>query len=310
MFDERLKKLPMEIKGLILENMAAQDLDQLRNVRLTNKFVNTAILSNETGIVWSAVNSKSSVYRTAHILNHDVCPPINPGFEYLSSMARRCDMAKQLAILAAAEVETTGPSCGGTLLDETSRTRFIKNLGPYVLALDHFFECFHGRLVEKINDLPNPTGLSSVSVKYNRETVSRICALYGILDRAFHRKIEGPDYIASTLFEYRPPDDSDCFLAFLTFGGLAALRETMKGTYTWKTGTFMSDILHRNHGPRRSDRRVFNQLVYGLPEHVLYCGFVVKSHGSPDQACSRKEEFERFYQYLLTHEGSAPDLLQ
>ena len=343
----RLRNLPTEIKTLILYFMAAQDVHQFRAIRLCSKSFEKTISIHQDSIVWAALNSKKSIYRTASVLRRrryraasifglSPLQPVIPDLQHLFGMARRCDIARQLASSLASLFQTTQFSFKGTRLSEASRARFIRNLEPYALALAHFFECYRNGLahyepVTRQYSWSNEVQLSILSDIYKKETVFRICALYSvltsILDNKVHHLISEPRFSARTMLDWEVKYYSGCIEIF-TFGGLEAvtalLMETDKRRYLniiekhfarafpFLSLTNLTVSLPASTLPTISyvsTRRVYSRLPHNKPQLPLDFDYL-RTRGYPEGMCSKDQEIDRFYQHLLTYEGNAPDLLR
>ena len=327
---------------MILYVMAVQNVENLQAVRGSDNWHNTLILEKQREFVRDAFNSYS-LYGIASRLYHTLYRPVNPGLTYLYRIARRCDIAKQLAIALAAQLQKTPYSnlSGSQLpkepLDEATYGRFIKNVLPYNIALANFFERYRDGLA---NYAPNPSHANSIrtpSVRvgipiltrnYNRETVYRICALYDILKRIIGIKFNiwypGVRQVyMDRLLAIDGTNYSHCTDVF-TFGGLEAVKDIMVQPNLGRRLSILHDhfarvspdYITRAHALPAStlsklDRATIERICRLLPsdgDRVLDF-YTLAVGGFPRERCSREEELKRFYKHLVTYEGDVPELI-
>ena len=96
-------------------------------------------------------------------------------------MTRRCVIAKHLAIVFAGKLREKRSWLSKRLQDSDSFDRFVKNVGPYLLALGNFFECYRDALASfepngKIEE--REIAYTILSSRYDAKTMYRTCALY------------------------------------------------------------------------------------------------------------------------------------
>lgn len=342
----RLEKLPTEIKDLVLFFLAAQDVHHLQAVRRTSRSSNTTILVSEHKIVWCALNSQNSPYHTAHRLYDDLDQGVDRNFGYLFGMARRCEIAKQLAIAIADNLQTSQSLLLGRRLDEgldePSRNRFIKNAEPYVLALANFFECYRNRLASWVNGIPRPNPARSTSERvqfsilsgrYNKETMYRICALYHLLKCIVSHKLTRL-YLTHqrariTMRSHIHPGVGG--IAFFngpidlfTFGGLEAIKDIVAETDPSRYSGIVEDHLARaypyqiarSHNllpstlpviSRAAAHQVLSLLPHGAQPFLSY--YSPGSDGVPNERRPLEQELDCFYEHLTTYEGGEPELV-
>ena len=324
---------------MILWIIATQSVAQLQAVRGSNRFNNRTILANELDVVRFAVARRHSPLYTANRLYHSLYQPGNHDLQYLFRIARKCDIAKQLAIALAARFQTTGyPSSSnsqlsGKCMDGASYRRFVKNIVPYILALDHFLECYRDALVSYVpdsrlaNSLWSPTfkvELSLLPRKYNRETVYRMCSLFGILKNILDQKISTPirndDGRLIQMSGSTYNGDAD----FFTFGGIEAIKDIMERSEKEECLSILKDhfaracpdLFSRDHALPTStlskvDRAGAEKLCRSLPPaicQVLDLG-CVWWYGFLQERCCGEQELHRFCDHLTSYEGDEPELI-
>lgn len=321
---------------MIMCFMAAQDVGQLQAIRRSNKYLNTTILKNQYDIVRYALHNKTSQYYTVSRLYYNLCLPVNPGFSYLFSIARRCDIAKQLAVALATQLQKTHYSKSsdsqfpGKRFDEASYVRFIRNVLPYIHALAHFFESYRNGLFNYQFEprFARYTRLSADTVEchmlrsiYDRETVDRICTLYGELKYILYRRLGGAHSMItmSRLRLIRGSDDFD-FVKLFTFGGIEAVKDTMVQPSRARRCEILKDhfaralpdSFTRAHTLPPStlskiDRTAAAKIGRLIPRRM--CILEDEWVGYPKELRSMDKEQDRFYEHLVTYKGDDPKLI-
>lgn len=329
---------------MILRIIASKSIAQLQAVRRSDKFHNHTILANELDVVQYAVARRNSPLYTANRLHHSLYQPGNHDLRYLFRIARKCYIAKQLAAPLAARFQTNGyhPSSSksqpsGKFVDGASYGRFVKNMVPYILALDHFLECYRNGLVSYVpdprhaNSVLNPSfrvEFSILSRNYNRETVYRICSLYDnlnyLLDLQIPSRIrDGRDIMMMSLLHI-----SGCSYSghadIFTFGGLEVIKDMMEQSESEAClyiledhfARALPDLLTRDHALPTStlskvDRAGAERICRLLPPascRVLNLD-ILKYYGFPQERCWKIQELHRFHDHLTNYEGDEPELI-
>ena len=314
--------------------MAVLDVGQLQAIRGSDHFYNRTIQLRQGEIVSSALDRRNSLYRTANRLYHGLRQPTIPGFNYLFGIARRCDIAKQLAGALVDQLLEINFSLPETRLDEASYDRFIRNVRPYLLALAHFFECYRDGLVGYTGangTLFQPPSsrveISVLSSKYNQETVWRISALYLMLKSILDHKVgnlygRGLKVAMNELLDLGPTNYSDCVDIF-TFGGLEAVKDIMAAPdpkqYPWIIvdhfaracpGIPRAHALPASTLPR-IDRAAARRICHLLPpiSVPILDPFLLSLFRFSEERRFNKLELDRFFKHLTTYEGDQPDLV-
>lgn len=321
----------MELKMAILCYMAVLDVGQLQAARGSCKLINRTIQIRQDEIVSSSLDRKNSLYRTANRLYHSLHQPNNPDFKYLFRIARRCDIAKQLAGALADQLLEIKSSLPEIRLDEASHDRFVRNVGPYLLALAHFFECYRDSLASYSGATNTPflstrVEISVLSSKYSRETVWRISALYLMLKSIIDHKVgnlygRGLKITMSELLDVGPTNYSNRVDIF-TFGGLEAVKDIMTARDSKRYHRIIVDHFARAcpgirahdlpastlpHIDRAAARRICHLLPpLSLPILDPYILWLFRFSG---ERRSSKLELDRFVKHLTTYEGDEPDLV-
>ena len=300
--------------------MAARSVENYQAIRGANSFYNQSLLINQCKIVQYAFNGMNPLYGTASHLYHSLYRPVNPDRTYLFRIARRCDIAKQLAVALAAQLQNAG-----TRFDEVSYGKFTRNVVPYLLAHTHFFECCRDGLANYVPDPSHPNSLMKPSARvemsilagrYNRETVYRICALHRMLKRIIA--------MYYWLLDVRGVDFIDC-TEFFTFGGLEAVKDAFLGPgLDHRVSIVDRHFVRASPNPfarphallpstfSRVDRATAAKICRLLPdpqhpvlevENLWLCGFPLS------ERCQTEREVARFHEYLVTYEGDEPELV-
>lgn len=316
--------------------MAVQNMRALEFIQKSDSLRNVVLLENNNEIVQYAFNSHTSLYHTAKHLYYSLYYPLNPGLDYLFRIARRCDIAKDLAVALADQLQKTHTSNSsnfqlpGIRFDPASYDRFITNVQPYIIALAHFFECFRDELA-RYNPSPyylkRNVELSILTSKYNRETAHRICALYYTLKKILDQKLDDASHTMCRIALDKPlqimgTTYSDCIDVFI-FGGLEAVKDIMVQP-TVADGLSIAEDHFARAFPD-SITRVHTLPPSTLPEisraeavricrllsprrfQVLDIGDLSGVEYRP-RGHSKEQVVNSFYEYLVNYEGDVPRL--
>lgn len=312
---------------MFLSIIAAQGTGQLQAIRSSGGLHNVILLENNYDIVQNAFNGNNCLSYTAKSLYYSLYWPLNPGFDYLFRIARRCNIAKELAVALAAplqkahDLSSSKSEPTGNRFDQASHDQFIRNIQPYMVALAHFFGCLHDEYANRNIEI------SILISRYNRETVYRTCGLFymlklslkQILDQELDDAFHGTSTIVlDMLLRIAGTRYTDCIDVFV-FSGLEAVKDIMvQPTLAHRLSIAedhfakaFPDSLTRTHALPRSilpeiDCTAAVRICRLLPPRRFQ--FLDLDHlhvgGFPLGRCSRKQELNRFYEHLVTGESS------
>ena len=337
-------ELPLEVFIILLGEIAAEQLLPLFR-SLCQRF-HDIVATHQSPIVTAAF--RNGRYRTVSKLYYPHIfsprpPPMTLHVNDLYLLACRCDSARKLAHLLAEhhviDLIRASQHSGIAPSQACSITQISDNIYPYVIGLFHFMDSYRSALATSDHHDDSHKGFAQIFssrteiqllAQYNNLTVYRLCYLYNLLLRIVQQKIPSVG-LACLPRRLGLPYRCMSYLDIFIFGGLEAVSDVMvkrsirirvehlRAHYSKSAANSLSYSTDRAYTssvilPKAIlpwlDDQMTSDLCRRLPPAAYFLHPWDTGLSSFPLNVSQDVADGEFLEYLATHDGAEPKLLQ